>query len=89
MRVLTVVDALVMARSAFHHSINYRSVMLFGTARTKNERDEHEDPERPRSAQEIGPARGEALERAAARLAHRFLGPEVGSVGVLGEQLCS
>lgn len=26
------VDGLVLARSAFHHSINYRSVMLFGTA---------------------------------------------------------
>jgi len=26
------VDALVLARSAFHHSINYRSVMLFGKA---------------------------------------------------------
>jgi nitroimidazol reductase NimA-like FMN-containing flavoprotein (pyridoxamine 5'-phosphate oxidase superfamily) len=27
------VDGLVLARSAFHHSINYRSVMLFGKAR--------------------------------------------------------
>jgi nitroimidazol reductase NimA-like FMN-containing flavoprotein (pyridoxamine 5'-phosphate oxidase superfamily) len=26
-------DALVLARSAFHHSVNYRSVMAFGTAR--------------------------------------------------------
>jgi uncharacterized protein len=26
------VDGLVMARSAFHHSLNYRSVMVFGTA---------------------------------------------------------
>lgn len=26
-------DGLVLARSAFHHSINYRSVMVFGTAR--------------------------------------------------------
>lgn len=26
------IDALVLARSAFHHSINYRSVMLFGQA---------------------------------------------------------
>ena len=26
------IDGLVLARSAFHHSINYRSVMLFGTA---------------------------------------------------------
>lgn len=28
----TQVDGLVLARSAFHHSLNYRSVMLFGTA---------------------------------------------------------
>ncbi len=27
------VDGLVLARSAFHHSINYRSAVLFGTAR--------------------------------------------------------
>ena len=26
-------DALVLARSAFHHSVNYRAVMAFGTAR--------------------------------------------------------
>ena len=30
---VTVVDGLVLARSAFHHSMNYRSVMAFGTAR--------------------------------------------------------
>jgi uncharacterized protein len=29
---VTVVDAYVMARSAFHHSMNYRSVVVFGTA---------------------------------------------------------
>jgi hypothetical protein len=29
---VTLVDGLVLARSAFHHSINYRSVMVFGTA---------------------------------------------------------
>jgi uncharacterized protein len=28
----TLVDGLVLARSAFHHSVNYRSVMVFGTA---------------------------------------------------------
>ncbi len=28
---VTVVDGLVLARSVFHHSINYRSVVLFGT----------------------------------------------------------
>ncbi len=30
---VTHVDGLVLARSAFHHSINYRSVVLFGLAR--------------------------------------------------------
>src|SRR5262249_47242435 len=40
---VTLVDGLVLARSAFHHSMNYRSVVLFGTAeviddlRRKNE----------------------------------------------------
>jgi len=29
---VTLVDGLVMARSAFHHSMNYRSVMVLGTA---------------------------------------------------------
>ncbi len=29
---VTHVDGLVLARSAFHHSMNYRSVMVFGTA---------------------------------------------------------
>jgi uncharacterized protein len=29
---VTLLDGLVLARSAFHHSMNYRSVVLFGTA---------------------------------------------------------
>ena len=29
---VTLVDGLVLARSAFHHSVNYRSVVVFGTA---------------------------------------------------------
>jgi uncharacterized protein len=29
----TLIDGLVLARSAFHHSVNYRSVVLYGTAR--------------------------------------------------------
>jgi len=29
---VTLVDGLVLARSTFHHSINYRSVVVFGTA---------------------------------------------------------
>jgi nitroimidazol reductase NimA-like FMN-containing flavoprotein (pyridoxamine 5'-phosphate oxidase superfamily) len=64
----TVVDGLVMARSAFHHSINYRSVVLFGHGRllTANEEKlralevlvEHVTPGRwkdvrPPSAQEL------------------------------------
>lgn len=31
--VVTILDALVMARSAFHHSMNYRSVVVYGRAR--------------------------------------------------------
>jgi uncharacterized protein len=30
---VTIVDGLVLARSAFHHSMNYRSVVAFGTAK--------------------------------------------------------
>jgi nitroimidazol reductase NimA-like FMN-containing flavoprotein (pyridoxamine 5'-phosphate oxidase superfamily) len=30
---VTLVDGLVLARSVFHHSINYRSVVVFGTGR--------------------------------------------------------
>lgn len=30
----TVVDGLVLARSVFHHSVNYRSVVLFGTGKS-------------------------------------------------------
>jgi hypothetical protein len=30
---VTLLDGLVLARSAFHHSLNYRSVMIFGAAR--------------------------------------------------------
>ncbi|MCH8849434.1 MAG: pyridoxamine 5'-phosphate oxidase family protein [Chloroflexi bacterium] len=31
---VTLLDGLVLARSAFRHSLNYRSVMIFGTARS-------------------------------------------------------
>ncbi len=34
---VTLVDGLVLARSAFHHSMNYRSVVAFGKARKINE----------------------------------------------------
>ncbi len=37
---VTHVDGLVLARSAFHHSVNYRSVMLLGQARLVQDKDE-------------------------------------------------
>lgn len=37
---VTLVDGLVLARSAFHHSLNYRSVMVFGTAQAVTDQDE-------------------------------------------------
>jgi nitroimidazol reductase NimA-like FMN-containing flavoprotein (pyridoxamine 5'-phosphate oxidase superfamily) len=38
----TLIDGLVLARSAFHHSVNYRSVVLYGTARLVEAPDERE-----------------------------------------------
>jgi hypothetical protein len=43
----TLLDGLVMARSAFHHSVNYRSAMVFGQA------EQIEGPEEKRRALEI------------------------------------
>jgi nitroimidazol reductase NimA-like FMN-containing flavoprotein (pyridoxamine 5'-phosphate oxidase superfamily) len=37
---VTLIDGLVLARSAFHHSINYRSVVIFGTATVVDDPDE-------------------------------------------------
>src|SRR5215472_11253624 len=37
---VTLVDALVLARSIFHHSMNYRSVMVLGTATLVEDREE-------------------------------------------------
>jgi uncharacterized protein len=37
---VTLLDGLVLARSAFHHSVNYRSVVVLGTARLVEARDE-------------------------------------------------
>jgi uncharacterized protein len=37
---VTLLDGLVIARSAFHHSMNYRSAVIFGTAREVTEREE-------------------------------------------------
>jgi uncharacterized protein len=38
----TLIDGLVLARSAFHHSVNYRSVVLYGQAHLVSEPDEKE-----------------------------------------------
>src|SRR5712691_13294066 len=37
---VTLIDGLVLARSAFHHSMNYRSVVVFGRAVVIDEREE-------------------------------------------------
>jgi len=37
---VTLIDGLVLARSAFHHSMNYRSVVVFGRARVIGDREE-------------------------------------------------
>lgn len=37
---VTLLDGLVLARSAFHHSMNYRSVVIFGIASVVQENDE-------------------------------------------------
>lgn len=40
---VTLVDGLVLARSAFHHSMNYRSAMIFGHAqRVDDEQEKHD-----------------------------------------------
>lgn len=36
----TLIDGLVLARSAFHHSVNYRSVVLFSTAEPVTDKEE-------------------------------------------------
>ncbi|MFP5246877.1 MAG: pyridoxamine 5'-phosphate oxidase family protein, partial [Thermoanaerobaculia bacterium] len=37
---VTLIDGLVLARSAFHHSMNYRSVVIFGNAQVVEDREE-------------------------------------------------
>lgn len=37
---VTLLDGIVLARSAFHHSMNYRSVLVLGTAHEVQDRDE-------------------------------------------------
>ena len=45
---VTLIDGLVLARSAFHHSMNYRSVVVYGRAR------EVTDPDEKFAAQRVG-----------------------------------
>lgn len=40
---VTLLDGLVLARSAFHHSMNYRSAVIFGTAQIVSELDEKQE----------------------------------------------
>lgn len=37
---VTLIDGIVLARSAFHHSVNYRSVVIFSTARKVTDEEE-------------------------------------------------
>lgn len=64
---VTLLDGLVLARSAFHHSVNYRSAMVFGKATLVDENEKYEalrlfmeqvtpgrwDTTRPPTAQEL------------------------------------
>lgn len=59
---VTILDGLVLARSAFHHSLNYRSVMMFGRAHKVEDQDE----KRARMEafmERLYPGRTEELER--------------------------
>jgi uncharacterized protein len=57
---VTLIDGLVLARSAFHHSMNYRSVVVFGKARPVT--DPHEKMEALRAFTEhIAPGRWAAV----------------------------
>jgi len=53
----TIVDGLVLARSSFHHSMNYRSAIAFGTSREVTERDEQMAVARA-LADHVAPGRG-------------------------------
>ena len=59
---VTLVDGLVLARSAFHHSMNYRSVVVFGQATVVDERAEKLDALRALSEHMI-PGRWDAVRR--------------------------
>src|SRR6185369_2859526 len=51
---VTLLDGLVLARSAFHHSVNYRSVVVFGTGERVTDPDEHARARRGRRARGAG-----------------------------------
>jgi len=53
----TIVDGLVFARSLFHHSMNYRSVVVYGRAREVTERAEFDAMARA-LADHVAPGRG-------------------------------
>jgi nitroimidazol reductase NimA-like FMN-containing flavoprotein (pyridoxamine 5'-phosphate oxidase superfamily) len=64
----THLDAIVLARSGFHHSVNYRSVMAFGTARLVTDPEEKSraldgfvDRFFPGRSKEIRPATGQEV----------------------------
>jgi nitroimidazol reductase NimA-like FMN-containing flavoprotein (pyridoxamine 5'-phosphate oxidase superfamily) len=59
---VTLVDGLVLARSAFHHSMNYRSVVVFGQATVVDERAEKLDALRALSEHMI-PGRWDEVRR--------------------------
>jgi uncharacterized protein len=59
---VTLVDGLVLARSAFHHSINYRSVVLYGTARPVS-RDEQLETALHAFTERLVPGRWDAVRR--------------------------
>jgi nitroimidazol reductase NimA-like FMN-containing flavoprotein (pyridoxamine 5'-phosphate oxidase superfamily) len=59
---VTLIDGLVLARSAFHHSINYRSVVLYGTARPVS-RDEQLEQALHAFTERLVPGRWDAVRR--------------------------
>ena len=59
---MTLVDGLVLARSVFHHSINYRSVVLFGAGRLV-ESDEEKLAALQAIVEHIAPGRWDAARR--------------------------
>lgn len=69
----TLVDGLVLARSAFHHSMNYRSVVVLGTARLVDDAEERLAALRA-IVDQIHPDRWEQVRRPSAKeLAQTFV----------------